>query len=406
MPEIAHEVLEYLCSAEARGERAHDLFSRLPLRAPVVRLRRAWIVSGHGLVTSLAVNPGLVMPPPDFPARTRAASPGFVEFFRSSMSTRPAADHRRLRGVLTKEFSGRAVERLRAPIQALADRLIDRMAARGGGDFVSEVAVPLPVLVTCTMLGLPEEDWDQVLRWAKALTAHIHSSFPGGAEPGADPMSEAEFARMRDYVGDLVERRRGGLDLVSRLNAAKEAGAIDHDEVVNLIMLLFMTGFDTVTVGLTNTLLCLHRNPGVARALRSDPGPAPAVFAEAVRLHTPTVMGARVATCDIRTGELDIRAGDTVLLLYAAANLDPARFPDPLAYRPDRERGAGVSFGHGTYFCVGAALAPLQAEAVLRRLARMTPAPVVDATGLAWRDELAFHGPATLPLSIPAEVAA
>ncbi|NUR92229.1 MAG: cytochrome P450 [Nonomuraea sp.] len=403
MPEIAHEVLEYLCSTGARGERAHDLFSRLAVRAPVVRLRRAWIVSGHALVTALAGNPALVMPPPHFPEETRAASPSFVEFFCSSMSTRPAPDHRRLRGVLTKEFSGRAVERLRAPIQALADRLLDGLAAKGGGDFVSEVAVPLPVLVTCAMLDVPEEDRDQVLRWAKSLTAHIHSSFPGGAGPDdVQPMTETEFARMRGYVSDLVERRHGGPDLISRLNAAKDAGTIGHDEVVNMIMLLFMTGFDTVTVGLTNTLLCLDRHPGVWQALRDDPGLAPAAFAEAVRLHTPVVMGARVATGDVELGELSIRRGDTVLLLYAAANLDPVRFPDPSAYRLDRERGTTMSFGHGTYFCIGAALAPLQAEAVLRRLARATP--VLDTANLRWREELAFNGPAALPLSIPVEV--
>jgi cytochrome P450 len=404
MSSLAKQAWRYFSQPEMRGPRAHEVFARLAAEAPVVRYDGAWLISGYDLVTTFANEPRCSMPRPDFPAVIRRENPDFVDFFSSSMSVRGADAHRRLRAALTREFTGRAVERLRPRIVEIVDELLAQPLRRGAIEFVSEVAVPLPVMVTAALLDLPRADWRHVLGWAQGLTAQISQSFPMGARDDTPPISASAFRDLRGYVDDLVRERAhsDAPDLISRLGRARVAGQLSHDELVNMVLLLFMTGFDTVTGGLTNTLYHLAGHPELWRRIVAEPGLSGAAFSESIRLLTPVIMGVRVADEDIPFAGRTVQAGDMILLGYAAANLDQRRFDRPQEFRLDRPATANVSFGHGTYFCIGAALAALQADVLLRRLAATAPGLRLGTTEVHWRAEIAFNTLVELPLRLDA----
>ncbi|MEV7022443.1 cytochrome P450 [Kitasatospora sp. NPDC093558] len=399
--ESARRVWRWFALRENCAEDNTDLFARLVTESPVVHMPGLWVVSRHDLVTKLSNHPAFTMVNPEFPAEIRADNPEFTEFFGRSMSVRAPEDHRRLRGVLAREFTGRAVERLRERVTGIVDGLLAPLRDGAPFDFVTEIAVPLPSLVTAALLDLPEEDWPQIGRWARGLLAQLGKSFPGSAQTTA-PISVDGFRALRAYVADVVDARHGGgEDVVSRLNRAADAGQMSRDEVIDMVLLLFMTGVDTVTSGLTNALTCLLDRPADWQRVQDDPARwAGAAWAESIRLLTPVTFGARVAAEEAECGPLRFAAGDVVLLSFAAANLDPRRFEDPLAFRWDRNQSASLSFGHGAYFCLGAGLGGLQAELALSRIAEIGIAPAVPLDSLPWRSELTFNSPAELPVRL------
>ncbi|MFF9852905.1 cytochrome P450 [Streptomyces litmocidini] len=401
--ESARRVWRWFAMRENCAEDNTDLFAALAVESPVVHFPGLWVVSRHDLVTKLSNHPALTMVSPDFPAEIREGNPEFTAFFSRSMSVRAPEDHRRLRGVLAREFSARNIERLRERIDTIVDGLIVPRAHGAPFDFVAEVAVPLPSLVTAALLGLPEQDWPQVTRWARGLLAQLGKSFPGVVQT-ADPISVTGFQELRAYVSDIVDARHGGgEDVISRLNQAAASGQMSRDEVIDMVLLLFMTGVDTVTSGLTNTLACLLTRPDDWQRVVDDPRRwAGVAWAESLRLLTPVTFGARMAAEDTRVGPLHFRAGEVVLLSFAAANLDPRRFEDPLAFRWDRNQSASLAFGHGAYFCLGAGLGGLQAEATLSRLARTGVELATPVDRLDWRAELTFNSPAELPVRVGA----
>lgn len=400
--ESARRVWRWFAMQEDSAADNTDLFAQLVTESPVVHFPGLWVISRHDLVAKFSNHPGLTMVSPDFPAEMREENPDFTEFFGNSMSVRAPEDHRRLRGVLAREFTGRSVERLREKISHIIDTLLAGPTAEGGCEFVSRVAVPLPSLVTAALLDLPEEDWAQVTTWSRGMLAQLGKSFPGN-QPTVDAISVDGFRELRSYVESVVRERDtlNATDVISRLNAARRGGQLSHDEVVNMVLLLFMTGVDTVTSGLTNALLCLLTRPAEWQRVAEDPGKwaAPA-FAESIRLRAPVTFGARIAAEDLPIGNVVISKGEIVLLAFASANLDPRRFEAPLEFRWDRTQNAGMSFGHGAYFCLGAGLGSLQSELLLARLAQDGVALAQSEDSLPWRRELTFNSPAALPVRL------
>ncbi|MEV6007869.1 cytochrome P450 [Streptomyces sp. NPDC051976] len=398
---ITSQLLRWLVLREGWAEDSTDLFARLVREAPVVRFPGAngmWVVSRHDLVTKISNHKGFATVRPTFPEHSRENNADFVDFFTQSLTFQPPDDHRRLRGVLAGGFTSLSLERLRERTAALIDELLAPLVADGGGEFVSQVAVPLPSLVTAALLDLPEEDWPSVTGWARGMLAQLGAAYFGAATP-MDPISIEQFRALRSYVDEVVRRREKsrGPDVISRLAAAKDARQVSHEEVVNLVLLLFMTGVDTVTSALANSLVGLLGRPQEWRRVVADPDRAGAAFEESVRLLAPAAIGVRTAREDVAFGARTVREGDVVMLAYAAANLDPRRFEDPLEFRWDRVQSTSMTFGHGRHYCLGARLGLMQGELVLRKLAG-TDVALARTEPLVWRNELAFNSPAELRL--------
>lgn len=319
---------------------------------------------------------------------------------------RDPPDHTRLRRLATSALAPGTLGRLEPRIAALTDRLLDDAADRAGDDaavldVVAEVAAPLPLAVIGELLGVPEDDQARLQAWSHDLARAIDPPFllSEAARTAAWEAVEA----LHGYLADLVAARRAdpGADVLSALIAARDEGAALSDaELRGIAVLLLAAGQETTVNLIANAWLALLRHPDELARLRADPTRAAAVAEETLRYDAPVQLRDRVALADLRIGDVDVAAGTTLLLLLAAANRDPARFPSPERFDPDRETGGHLGFGAGIHACLGAPLARLEARVVLERLAARLRNPRLAHGDLAYRDHVALRSLEALPVAV------
>ncbi|MEU5777849.1 cytochrome P450 [Streptomyces venezuelae] len=301
--------------------------------------------------------------------------------------------HTRLRKLVTKAFTTGAVKKLRPFIARTADELLDQWTTGGRYDFVADLAVPLPVMVICELLGVPRADRPDVRRWSAELFA--------AGEP--DVIDDASHA-MADYMTGLIaaKRRAPGDALLDRLIAARDGDdRLSEDELISLAVLLLVAGHETTTNFLGNALLALLRHPDELTRLRRHPDDIPGSLDELLRHDSPVSTATfRFTKEAVTLGGTDIPAGVPVLVALGAANRDPARFSSPDALDLERDASAHLGFGHGIHRCVGAPLAKAEAEIALRAVLTRFPA-IRLATApdqLTWRHTRLVRGLASLPI--------
>ncbi|MGK2869534.1 MAG: cytochrome P450, partial [Mycobacterium sp.] len=286
-------------------------------------------------------------------------------------------DHTRLRKLAQQAFAPRVVRALESEIAATVDALLDAMADQGAADLITGLAYPLPVAVICRLLGVPVEDEAQ-FSTAAALVAQALDpimSITGSVDPQAEARLEAG-AWLREYLGELVEQRRAHprADLISALIAAEEDGdQLTADEIVATCNLLLIAGHETTVNLIANAAQEMLRHPEHWAALAADPELAGAMVEETLRFDPPVQLVMRIAGADMRIGDIDIAAGDTMLLLLAAAQRDPDMYDEPDRFRPGRESLRHLSFGLGPHFCLGAPLARLEGRVALAKLTARFP---------------------------------
>ncbi|MFG2577322.1 cytochrome P450 [Streptomyces sp. NPDC048481] len=303
--------------------------------------------------------------------------------------------HTRLRTLVTKAFTTGAVTQLRPFIVTVTDDLLDRWPAGEPFDLVEALAAPLPVLVICELLGVPQEDRADVRRWSAEL-------FAAGEPEVIDAASHA----LADYMTALIaaKRRGPGNCLLDRLIRARDADdRLSEDELLSLAVLLLVAGHETTTDFLACATLALLRHPAELDRLRSDPNEVPAALDELLRFDSPVSTATfRFTTQDLALGGTDLPAGVPVLVALGAANRDPRRFPDPDRLDLNRDASAHLGFGHGIHRCVGAPLARAEAEIVLRAVLTRFPGIrlAVAPERVQWRRTRLLRGPASLPVLV------
>lgn len=312
-------------------------------------------------------------------------------------------DHTRLRKLAQQAFAPRVVRALEPEIAAMVDTLLDAMADAGSADLISDLAYPLPVAVICRLLGVPVEDESQFSS-AAALVAQALDpimSITGAPDPEADARLEAG-AWLREYLGELVEQRRAGpqQDLISALIAAEEDGdQLTADEIVATCNLLLIAGHETTVNLIANAALEMLRVPAHWSALAADPELAGAIVEETLRFDPPVQLVMRISGADMRIGDIDIPAGDTMLLLLAAAQRDPAVYDAPDEFRPGRGATRHLSFGLGPHFCLGAPLARLEGRVALSKLVARFPRARLAADPV-YKPNVTLRGLATLSVAL------
>lgn len=278
-------------------------------------------------------------------------------------------DHTRLRKLVSKAFAPKVVNALRPEIAKLINGLLDRIAERGRFDVVEDFAYPLPVAVICRLLGVPLEDESQ-FSCASALLAQALDPFVAFTGTPADNLKDRMDAGtwLRAYLHGLIERRRSrpGDDLMSELIAVKESGdQLTEEEIVSTCVLLLVAGHETTVNLIGNAILAMLRQPEQWAALGAEPTRAPAVIEETLRFDPPVQMIGRTALADMTIAAIEVPAGDTVMLLTAAAQRDPVEFNRPDIFDPDRPTLRHLGFGRGAHYCLGAPLARLEAGVAL-----------------------------------------
>ncbi|MET8442791.1 cytochrome P450 [Streptomyces sp. NPDC004981] len=302
-------------------------------------------------------------------------------------------EHTRLRKLVTKAFTTGAVAELRPFIARVTDDLLDQWPVGEPFDFVTGLAVPLPVIVICELLGVPDEDRPDIQRWSGELFA-----------AGQPEVIDAASHSLADYMTDLIaaKRRHPGNSLLDRLISARDGhDRLSEEELVSLAVLLLVAGHETTTNFLGNATLSLLQHPAELDRLRQNPNDIPAVLDELLRFDSPVSTATfRYTTEAITLGGTDIPAGAPVLVALGAANRDPERFPSPDQLDANRDAAGHLAFGHGIHRCVGAPLAKAEAEIALRAVLTRFPGLrlAVPPDQLQWRHARLVRGLASLPV--------
>jgi pimeloyl-[acyl-carrier protein] synthase len=311
-------------------------------------------------------------------------------------------DHTRLRGLVSKAFTPRAVEILRGEIDAIVARLLDGVRGKSTFDLMAEVAYPLPVLVICELLGVPEADRDRLGVWSAALAEALDNLTMH--DPEVLARCNAAATGLTEYFRDLVRIRRSAPrdDFLSGLIAVEEQGdRLTEDELLGTCVLLFFAGHETTVNLIGNGTLALLRHPAELERLRAEPALLPNAVEELLRYDSPVQRTGRTVLEEVEIGGHVLQAGYRVNLLLGAANRDPSQFSDPDRLDVTRPNASQhLSFASGMHYCVGAPLARLEAQlaigALLRRFSDLRLA--IDAP--AWRRTFVLRGLTALPVSV------
>lgn len=305
-------------------------------------------------------------------------------------------DHTRLRSLVNKAFSPKVVESMRARVQALVDGLLDRVAATGRLDVVSDLGYPLPVAVICELLGVPAGDRDTFRTWSSDASRLLDG--PGLPE---DVQTRGVLAGIQlfQYFTELVEERRSDLgdDLLSAMIAAEEEGErLTHAELITTATLLFVAGHETTTNLIGNTALALLRHPAERARLAADPALVRTTVEEALRWDPPVQFVARIAVADTEIDGKPVEAGEQLIVVMGAVNRDPAQFADPDRFDAGRQDNRHLTFSAGAHFCLGASLARLEAQVAVGTLFTRFPDLAMLTTEPTYRDHRVLRGVAEL----------
>jgi cytochrome P450 len=364
-------LLELIATPEGRAD-PYPRYAALRERAPVHRSAfGVWTLTDYDDCQLLLRHPGVgkdfssAMNSLGLSDADREAQDRFRND-RSNMLVTDPPDHTRLRGLVTRAFTPRTVEKLRPRIVTLVDELLD---AFGGGEteVMDALAFPLPVTVIGDMLGVPAEDRPLLRPLVRSVTAILELAVsPEALAEAAD--ADAQLGR---YFAALVAERRAHPrdDLLTKLIEAEDEGdqLTDH-ELISTVILLFAAGFETTTHLIGNGLLALLRHPGELARLRADRSLVRTAVEELLRYDSPVQIAARTTYEPLNLGGQTIPSGNLVLAMLGAANRDPSRFTDPERLDVGRDQGPPLSFGGGIHFCLGAALARLEGQIVLDQL--------------------------------------
>jgi hypothetical protein len=274
--------------------------------------------------------------------------------------------HTQMRKLANKAFTASRVAALAPWITELAGALLDA-AGQGEIDFMDRFAVPLPVRVIGSMLGVPQEDHAALKDWSDALVSY--NGMPA-AERGPKLMA------LMAYVDRMVAARRGARtdDMISAfLDAEVDGALLDDLEVRRLVVVLLVAGNETTTNLIGNMLALLADRPELWRRLRDDRSLVEPIVNEALRFESPVQRFPRLTTREVEIGGVTIGAGELVDIFFGAALRDPAVFTDPDTFVPERRAGESVAFGLGIHHCLGAPLARLEATIALNALLSRHP---------------------------------
>ncbi len=281
-------------------------------------------------------------------------------------------DHTQLRRKVSRAFTPRRINAWEPRIREIAERLVDDIAAKPNNepiDLVADLASPLPTIVIAEMMGIPAKRHNDFKRWSDNL---VNGLLTGG---GNIKMLTSAVEISWFFARTVHARRRNpGDDLVSLLIAGdRDTDALSLVELIEFCVLLLVAGNETTTNLVSNAMLALLDRPDLWRQITADPTMAAAAVEEALRFDGPGQGLLRIASADITIGDTTIPAGARVLPLIGSANRDPHGWDAPDEFRLDRKFNEHIAFGSGIHFCLGNALARIEARAAIEMLARRLP---------------------------------
>jgi cytochrome P450 len=389
------------------AENPYPQYATMRSEAPVYRHPIGfWLLTRYDDVSALLRGSGLSAEAgnlsPDNPlaqARQQMYGDRMLRRLRApSMLDRDPPDHTRLRKLVSKAFTPRAVDALRPRVTVLVDELLDAMEQRRHVDLVESLAFPLPFAVIAGMLGTPPAD--------HARLRELSGTVVRSLEPVADPATAAAIAAADDELTELAaemiawKRKNPADDMLTALIQAEEDGdVLTDDELISQTLLLYIAGHETTVNLIAGGALALLGNPDQLSILREDPAAVPGAVEEFLRYDSPVQISRRITMEPVTVDGTLIPAGEMVMVSLASANRDE-RFwgPDAGELRVRRENARQhVSFGAGPHHCLGASLARMEAAVAFDRLLARFPRLALDG-GVTWNGRINLRGPARLPV--------
>jgi cytochrome P450 len=363
-----------------------------------------WLVLRHADVESVLTRPQLFSSALGATQIRDPATPEALGYVRQMMLNMDPPDHSRLRRLLNRSFTRRALlvleERIRDHARAICDRVF--AGAEGEIDFAKDVAADLPLLTLADVLGVPPQDRRLLFDWSNRVIGYQDPDYANSAEfdpAGGTAMAREALAlrprpasdgrmpdpRTRDGMPDLYayahllaqeKRRRPGPDVMSILLAQvdDDGGQVSVAEFENMFWLFAVAGNETLRNGLPGACVALLDHPGAQADLRAHPELMPAAVEEMLRWWTPVMTFRRTATACCEVGGQRIAEGDKVVVSFASANRDETVFADPDTFDLRRQPNQHLVFGHGPHFCLGAHLARVQVSALFDEVLARTSA--------------------------------
>jgi cytochrome P450 len=312
--------------------------------------------------------------------------------------------HTKLRALLLRAFTPRAVAGLEPLIRTLSHELLEPALARGELDLVADFALPLPLMVIAGMFGAPVTDLPRFRHWSDVILTLGLSALGGEEAERAQREFRAVTAEMNTYLQALSEQRRRvpREDLLTRLVEAEVDGErLTDEELLGFFQLLLVAGHETTTNLLSNAVLCFLEHPEQLARLRAAPELLPSAIEEVLRYRSPVQAMWRVTRREVALHGQVIPPGRLVMPMIGSANRDPGVFPAADRFDITRAPNPHLAFGHGLHFCIGAPLARLEARVALPLFLERVK-DFALASDAPWEPRQAIHvlGPARLPLRV------
>ena len=330
---------------------------------------------------------------PNFDPLDRRGS--FLEF----MLNKDGPEHMRLRRLVVKAFTRRALEHMQREIDDAVREALDRALANGGMEVIDELALYLPSQMICRIIGIPEADRLRFTDWTAARTNAFFAAFlPEEVKASVRAAGEG----MADYFEDLVKDRRQhmGEDLLSELIRAEEDGdRLDADELIVQVIGLLVAGFET-TIGLIgNGIRTLVNHPAQLQRLHDNPELLDNAVEECLRFDPPVLFNWRILTEPYEIGGKTLPSDSVLWMMLGAGNRDPMKFNKPDEFDIGRKDPQHLSFGGGTHFCLGHQLARMEARTALGEFAKRIRNPKIIESEVEWSMSF-FRVLRRLPISV------
>jgi cytochrome P450 len=394
------------------------LYSQLRTEAPIQHSERQfWVLARHADCLSVlrdrrSSSDGLNADPDHAPegfSSSRNRGQAMDEFLaQGTTDTRPflfrdPPDHTRMRGLVSKAFTPRMVERMRERTVEIVDSLLDEAIERGRMDAVADFAYPLPVQIICELLGVPSEDQHRFRAWSAVLARGLDPEFLLTDEV-RQARVEAIFSFAEYFFALLADRRaHPGDDLLTQLAQAEEAGdSLSEGELLSTCILLLVAGHETTVNLISGGLLALVEDPAQAARWRDDPALERTAVDELLRYVSPVQLTGRTMLDDVEVAGTVLPKGQFVLMLIGSANRDPAAFDDPERLDLGRADNRHLGFGFGLHHCLGAPLARMEAGVALPALLRRCRSVELETDAVTYGDAIVLRGLADLPVRLRA----
>ena len=367
-----------------------------------------WLLSRFEDVEKAALNPSFVRSPDAFMTQDEVAEerrkanwhdmPNHSRFVQFSLLDSDGEIHFRLRKLVLGMFTGRYVERYRSMIQQYVDKLLDTALEKREIDFVQDLAMHVPGHIIGNVLGVPDEDCQQLRIWSE----NVVQFFDVGRTNEHKQRAEQATTEFYEYLRALLAQRRKKPkdDLISTLIEAKKAGDINETELISTCMLILMAGHGSTIDVLGSGMNALLQNPAQLARLRREHNLIQTAVQEMFRYESPLPFFHRHATEATEILGETYPKGTTFGLLYGSANRDPAHFPDADKFDISRKPNRHIAFGRGAHLCLGNHLSRLDMEIVFLTLLDKAKSIELTADDIKFKRSLSVRGPVSLPLSL------